>query len=106
MSDHRMSTPDSLPTWHGLLREQVEAATETIALMAENIPALVQQARSDTLVASHFVGLADNLARAAVVLGVAACEPAIRALANFVPRAIKQLDGRLDARRAALAIDM
>jgi hypothetical protein len=100
-------TPDTdFPTWPDLIAAELDASDRSLQFQIEYGPERLNSRARDSLVSSHFGGSAEVLARAAILRGSKPCLPAIEAIKPFLPTAIKEMEARLDKRRAALAVNV
>ncbi|HEX8492152.1 MAG TPA: hypothetical protein VF658_04870 [Pyrinomonadaceae bacterium] len=104
MSDAKTPAAGGLPSWPDLIASELEPSDQSLQSQIKVAPERIKSAPRDSLIASNFGGFAEVLARAAILRGSEACLPAIKAIRPFLPKAIKEIESRLDARRAALAV--
>lgn len=104
MSDAGLPVDSDFPSWADLIASESEPSDQALQLMIESEPERLKSAPRDSLVAGNFGGFAEVLARAATLRGSESCSLAIKVIRPFLPQAIKEVSGRLDARRASLAV--
>src|SRR5688500_9403866 len=104
MPNAKNTTADDLPSWQDLIAGELKPADESLHSQIKSAPERLRSAPRGTLVSSNFGGFAEVLARSAILRGGKACQPAVAAIKPFLPRAIKEVKGKLDERRANLAV--